>query len=270
MVIAAAYITGRLPMLVMGFLAVVPHELVHAFVAKVCGFPVDKIEVLPVGMVARIDGLMEAHPAAEAAIAMAGPLCNFAIAGAAVFLIREIPAGSYAEQFILINLYIAFFNLLPGLPLDGGRVLRSILSRCMGLNRATIVSAWCGIFLGAAMLSAGMVLALRGIFNLFVVMMGVFLIMAAISEKKRGQFLAIAEITDKKDALIKSGGLPIRQIAVPADTELYQVVQRFRPRVYHMVVAVDANMQPVGCVSEGVIVKAMIEDGASTQLSRLI
>lgn len=257
-------------MLIMGFLAVVPHEICHAIVARLCGYPVDKLEVLPIGMVARIEGLMEAHPAAEAAIAVAGPLCNFVIAGATVFLARDIPSGGYAEQFILINLYIAFFNLLPGLPLDGGRVLRSILSRYLGLNRATILSAWCGIFIGAAMLSAGMMLALRGRFNLFLVMMGVFLIMAAGSEKKRGQFLAIAEITDKKDALIKSGSLPIRQIAVPADTELYMIVQRFRPRFYHMVVAVDKNMQPLGCISEGLLVKAMIEEGASIRLSRLI
>lgn len=257
-------------MLIMGFMAVIPHELMHALVATMCGFTVDKIEVLPVGMVARIEGLMESHPIAEAAIAMAGPLCNLVIAGATVFFIKEIPTGGYIEQFIMINLYIAFFNLLPGLPLDGGRVLRSILSRYLGLNKATVISAWCGIYLGAAMLTSGLVLALRGIFNLFVVMMGVFLIMSAISEKKRGQFLAIAEITDKKDALIRSGGLPIRQMAVPADTELYKVVQRFRPRAYHMVVVVDKNMQPVGCVAEGLLVKAMIEDGASTRLSSLI
>ena len=268
---AAAYFTGQLPMLLLSLAAIIPHEVMHAVVAHYCGFQVNRLEVLPVGAVARIDGLFETHPAAETVIALVGPITNFILAAIAAFLLQIMPQWEqWLSLYIKINLAIALYNLLPALPLDGGRALRSLLSPILGIKRATLFCCWMGIYLGAAMTAAGIGIIISGRFNVFIIIFGAFLLISALQEKKRASFLFLMEITDKKDALIKSGALPIKQIAATLDTTLLTLVQRFRPRSYHMIIVVDNRMNPVGSVSEGEVVRAMMEWGTETMVARLV
>lgn len=251
--------------------AVLPHELMHALVAHYCGFEVNRLEILPVGAVARIDGLFETHPAAETVIALVGPVTNFILAAISALFARVFPnTANLLTLYMRINLAIAFFNLLPALPLDGGRALRATLSPIMGIKRATLLGCWMGIYLGTAMTAAGIGLMISGTFNVFIVLFGAFLVWTALQEKKRASFLFLMEITDKKDALIKSGAMPIKQIAATLDTTLLTLVQRFRPRSYHMVIVVDNHMNPIGSVSEGEVVRAMMESGTETMVARLV
>ena len=116
---------------VLFFLSVLLHELSHSLVAIRYGIPVKSITLFIFGGVAHISREAE-RPRIEAAIALAGPISSLLIAGA--FVLLAYFAGSLNEQveamaswLAIINAGLAVFNLMPGFPMDGGRVFRSIL-----------------------------------------------------------------------------------------------------------------------------------------------
>ncbi len=142
------------------FGCVVLHELGHALTARALRIPTRDITLYPIGGVARLER-MPRSPGAELLITLAGPLVNVVIAstlGMALWAGRAIDpgsAGSYVTEFaallMTINWVLAVFNMLPAFPMDGGRVLRALLSIPMGRYRATEVAASVGRILAVAL-----------------------------------------------------------------------------------------------------------------------
>jgi Zn-dependent protease len=130
-------LTGVLLMLVT-FASVLVHELGHALVARRLRVPIIGIDLHFFGGAAKM-ARMPSSPKEEILIAAAGPVVSFAIAlfGLLLHLVSGLSAFAYLGA---INLILGGFNLLPALPMDGGRIFRAILSRRLGRLRATEIS----------------------------------------------------------------------------------------------------------------------------------
>ncbi len=136
------------------FTCVVLHELGHALTARRFGVRTRDIILLPIGGVARMESIPE-DPRQEFFIAIAGPAVTLAIA-AALFVITTLLFGTAAltdvsfidgnflATLMWINVILLVFNLIPAFPMDGGRVLRSFLSRITHYARATRIAAGIG------------------------------------------------------------------------------------------------------------------------------
>ena len=121
------------------FASVVAHELAHSLVGKANGIPIKSITLFIFGGVAQITR-EAAHPGAELRMAAAGPACSLVIGGLFAllwFFTREViePIAAIAFWLAQINVVLAAFNLIPGFPLDGGRVFRSLIWRFTGNHR---------------------------------------------------------------------------------------------------------------------------------------
>ena len=165
-------------------LCIVAHELSHSLVARRRGFLVRDIVLLPIGGVSEISGLPGA-PRDELAIAIAGPLGSLAFAllcalaglvSGAVLWPPALFAGAFLRRLMWANLLLAGFNLLPALPMDGGRVLRALLAYRWTDLRATGLAVQIGRFLGLAMLVVG----LR--YDLWLSFVGLFVLVTAAGE----------------------------------------------------------------------------------------
>jgi Zn-dependent protease/CBS domain-containing protein len=148
------------------FGSVVFHELSHSVVALHYKIPVDSITLFVFGGVARItrDPLRAWH---EFLIAAAGPLSSCVLAGGFYLLQISSPMGSVryevGEWLSLVNFSLALFNLIPGFPLDGGRILRSILWGATGnFPRSTRIASRTGEAIGFLMIAFGVGAALFG------------------------------------------------------------------------------------------------------------
>jgi Zn-dependent protease len=164
------------------------HELGHSLVAQRFGVGVSEILLLPIGGVARLTSEPK-KPVHELLIALAGPLVNVVIAFALfLVLFRFSPdapidvheIGRLAEPtplglvrwLFLGNVTLAIFNMLPALPMDGGRVFRALLSLAIGRSRATRIAAGVGQLIALGLVAYGLVqnsanssvLALIGLF----------------------------------------------------------------------------------------------------------
>ena len=118
------------------FASVLWHELAHVAAALALGYRVREIELLPFGGVARIDNIGEAGAINEIVVAAAGPLASLVMAAVLHFTAVQVPALAFGLEFYFeVNIMLALFNLLPGLPLDGGRILRALIALCGAILR---------------------------------------------------------------------------------------------------------------------------------------
>jgi Zn-dependent protease/predicted transcriptional regulator len=158
------------------FASVLIHELSHAFVARMEGLSIQDIQLHIFGGWARLIG-DPPTPMAEFRIAVAGPVSSFLLAvffWLWLFVAERLSAGSTAAQaaaaalFYLAaaNLFLAMFNMLPGLPLDGGRVLRAILwQKRKDILSATRTTMKLGVWLAYLLIAYGLFLVVDAVLN---------------------------------------------------------------------------------------------------------
>ena len=192
------------------FFCIVVHELSHCFVARHRGFTVRDIVLLPIGGASEISGLPGA-PSDELAIAIAGPLASIALAlvltlVALVVRVHLWPptlfAGAILSRLVWANILLAGFNLVPALPMDGGRVLRALLARRRSDLSATVIAVRVGQLAGLAMIFAGVR------FDLWLCVIGLFVLFGAQGEKRAAAVRAA------------TGGLKVADVMVPDPTTL--------------------------------------------------
>ncbi len=146
------------------FLSVILHEFGHALVAKKYGISTKDIILSPIGGIARLEHIPK-KPRQELIVAAAGPLVNLGIASIiflCLFIAQHplsIPIDSYPSNFkeflrfvFWLNIVLFTFNLIPAFPMDGGRILRALLSMKMDAVKATKLASMVGKFLALVML----------------------------------------------------------------------------------------------------------------------
>ena len=178
------------------FLSVLGHELSHALMARTEGIEIEEIVLHPFGGLARLRNEPE-NPGAEFRIAVAGPAASFLFALISFVLLLPAMRSDYptvAGVLLLLcagNLLLAVFNLFPGYPLDGGRVLRAILwKRTKDIKQATRLAGICGMLIAAVLIIFGVYMAIAPSFRSYFmgfwsVLVGLFLFDAAYSVVKQ-------------------------------------------------------------------------------------
>ncbi len=208
------------------FVSIVLHELAHSAVALHYKIPVNRITLFVFGGVSQI-ATDPTSPSAEFFVAIVGPLASFALA--AIFYLLEAPLA-HVPQALAVVKYLAFingvlglFNLIPGFPLDGGRVFRAIVWGWIGdFRRATLIAANVGRFFGFFFILIGVWMALRG--NLFNGLWTAFI----------GWFLESAAGTQVQQQLVQSllAGHKVSEaigndcLRVPADATLQSIIDQ--------------------------------------------
>src|SRR6266516_3784129 len=148
-VVAAAFV-------VLLYASVLVHELSHSVVARAFGLPVRRILLYPLGGFSEIER-EPPTPGREFLVSAAGPFISLALAAVGFALDRAFHPGGVPGvllgQLVVANLLVGLFNMLPGLPLDGGRMLRAGVWKLTGRpGQATVAAAWAGRVLAVAVL----------------------------------------------------------------------------------------------------------------------
>lgn len=245
------YVVGLVFAVVL-YLAVLVHEASHALVARRYGFEVSSITLHFLGGVTAIEGEAET-PRQEFWIAVVGPLSSLGLGAAAVGLWFVTPDGLLlltVEGLAGANLLIGVLNLVPGLPLDGGRVLKAAVWKITGRVTAGITAAgWGGRLTAVAVLAwpflqpelVGVPTTLLDV--ALSVVIAVFLWAGASSA------LASARIRSRV-ATVVARDLARRALAVPEDLPLSEAVRRAQEAEAGSIVTVTSAGSPVGLVDE--------------------
>lgn len=253
------------------FLIIFLHEVAHALTAKGLGLNVVEIELYPFGGVARLEEVLELDPSTEKNVSLAGPIFNFILAGAALVLyMNQIFTASGLLFFVRLNLMLGFFNLLPALPLDGGRVLRASLAPALGFQKATDFSLRLSRFLALLLLTVGLGMIFLGYRDPSLIFAGLFLLYAVGKESKKVVFQFMRYLLRKSEDLEVKGALPAVYIVAREDATLKEVINLFSPRKYHMVLVLNRSMRVMGEISEREIIERVLQEGIYLRIKKLI
>lgn len=194
------------------FFCVVLHELGHALTARKYNIGTRQITLLPIGGVASLESMPD-EPAEELLVALAGPAVNIVIAMALYFVVpfesflnqdpealqealSSINAGNFIFLLFSANLMLAVFNMIPAFPMDGGRVLRAILSMRMDRLRATQIASMMGQGVAFLLFFLGLLT------NPILVLIAIFVFFGAKGENMMIQQLALLKDHKLKEAMM--------------------------------------------------------------------
>jgi Zn-dependent protease/CBS domain-containing protein len=198
-----AWVLGLFSALLL-FGSVLIHELAHSVVARARGLEAKSITLFIFGGVSTLSG-DSPRASTEFLIAVVGPLTSFAISGVAFLVNAVLPAGSAAGAvsgyLAIINLYLGGFNLIPGFPLDGGRVFRAIIWKLTGsMLRATEIAVAVGRLVAYGFFAWGFITVINGdLSGIWIVFIGWFLESAArssLAESRLAPLIAGAHVRD--------------------------------------------------------------------------
>lgn len=220
--------------LVLIFICVLIHELGHSLLAKRKGATVKAIVLLPIGGVSQLENLPETPPD-EFAIAVAGPFASFILAaasaaGATALRISLWPPNIYGgpilSRLAWFNLIIGAFNLIPAFPLDGGRVLRSLLQQKRSLQEATRLAARIGRVIAIVLMAVGI------FYSLWLVIIGLFTFFGASSEEAATIVHSRLKSLYVRDVMIAN---PITVDAATQTGYLLEMIKRTPQREFPMI-----------------------------------
>lgn len=269
--LALFFVAGVLGRGLVAFGVVLVHEMAHALAARRLGVSLDDVELLPFGGVVRAGAELAVDPVREIYIAAAGPASNLVMFGMGVaaknYGLWHTDLGPF---FLQCNLLVAAFNLLPALPLDGGRIYRACLSGRMGIGRATYRAARLGQFWAVIIAVAGALGMWAGYCGLDIPVTALFLLYAATREQKAAPYLFMQLVTRKREEMAREGVLPANWLAAMEYVPLGQLVRPFMPRRFHLVTVLDRQGRFRGTVTETVVIETLLQRGAGVPVGELL
>ena len=252
------------------FLTVFMHELGHALTAKKFGIKTKDITLLPIGGVAQLERLPE-KPSEELMVAFAGPMVNIVLALITSLFIslpntsqemvsqldNGVNAGNFFLNFYLVNIILAFFNLIPAFPMDGGRVLRALLSYKLERHQATKIAARIG-----QALAIGFVL-LGFYYNPFLIFIGIFVFMGAQIESEYTESKYMLKGYKVRDVLMK-------QYPTIDYNETLETAVKLMLDSQNKHFLVTENGIPMGTLNREQIIAALAKKEGETKLSSIM
>ena len=245
-IVAAAFV-------VLLYASVLIHELSHSLVARGYGLPVRRILLYPLGGFSEIER-EPPTPGREFLVSAAGPALSLALAAGGYGLLHVVSPGTVPSTLVRLlswaNLVVGIFNLLPGLPLDGGRMLRAVIWKLTGRPAAsTIAAAWAGRVIAVSLFVLPFVASqVNGSGGDMVTVLWLAVI-AAFMWTGAGQAIKATRFRERLPAL-QARRLARKAISVAADTPLAEAIRRAEENQARAVVIVDHEDKPIAIVNE--------------------
>ena len=229
-----AALSGKIQLFLSYTVAMVLHEAAHAEVAARLGFKLTELKIMPYGaaICGKLDGMLARD---ELIIAIAGPIFSMAVATLFVSLWWLFPESYFfTADFVVANVSLGLFNLLPVYPLDGGRVTLAILRG--KTHRAELIMKIIGCLVSLALLLAfAVTLAFRVNFTLLAV--GAFLLVSALIPEKRCRYERLYSMAYRMEKCRR--GLPVKYFAVTSDCPLSSLKKRLSRDYYSVFRIID-------------------------------
>lgn len=249
-------IIGFREKLLISFVVVFFHEIMHYVVARCLGFTGFDIEILPIGTVLKLKDMEEATPMEDLIISLSAPIVNLLLA--TIFYKLN---GKYSIElfnlFFQCNLVIGFFNLIPAYPLDGGRILRDLLNFKFIYKVANKITVYISIIIGTMSILYYIFLFFVGIRNINLGIIALFIIVASLKERERIVYLIMGDIIKKKYKFKKRGYIENKSMSVFYKNDLIYILGIVEKNKYNIFFVLDDNMKVMDIIYEEEIIEAL-------------
>ncbi len=250
------------------FGCVLLHEFGHALAARRYGIRTPDITMLPIGGLARLERMPD-KPAQELVVALAGPAVNVVIAALAIGVLGyrfdwralsalDQPGVSFGDKIASVNVMLVVFNLIPAFPMDGGRVLRSLLAMVTTHGRATQIAARVGQGLA-------LVFGFLGLFgNPMLLFIALFVFLGAAQEN------TMAQMKDLSGNLRVSDAMVTQLVTLEENATLDDAVEALLRTSQHEFPVLDRAGRVLGILSRDGMIAALKHHGATTPVAAVM
>lgn len=253
------------------FISISLHEMVHVMTALIFGIRVKTIRILPVGLNAVIEE--EANGIWKmVAVYLSGPTANVLLYILGIIFYKNISdianISIYRENIIYkesiksfanVNLYLAIFNILPVIPLDGSRILIKLLSLKKGLIITNKYIKRLSLAFSIVFILIGFVqIFFSSFFNLSLIIIGIYIIILIISKDMEESFMNMKQILFRRSRLLKKGIYPVRELAVMKNMALGDILKNLDFDRFHMIYVLDEKFKVLHMYTEQEIIDGII------------
>jgi len=275
-------VTGHLAEYCIALLSIALHEAAHIIVARFLGYRPEEIKITPAGLSATIDTI-SGSVSVTVLICLAGPLTNILVHALSFAAMNElgsinlpgspdwVPGIRQILQVIsATNLFFAAFNLMPALPLDGGRILYEILAARMGFISAEKILKRLSVAFAIILLMAGAYQFYVSLFNFSLILIGICIIILVDSRRMESALLNIRQILYRRAKLEKKGVYPARTLVVMKNTRLNEAIKNMDFDMFHIVYVLDDDLRLKKAVTENEIMDAIEREGENITFGMML
>ena len=253
-----AMLTGSLASMAIAYAVVTLHELAHFCVACRYRVGVSGFVVMPFGVCLRLKDSMIDDPVQESMICAAGPASNLVMLTLALFLrdVLPVPVG-WIDFFIYSNVSIFLINVVPIVPLDGGRILRALLTHKFGFIQSVRMTNIISQINIALIGLLGIYILYKTHFNVSIMMLCAFLLFNMSAEKKNSELTVMRQIVYSKEKLTRREIMPVKELAVMEHTDAKRLLKSFSYNSYYLINVMDKSLSIKGVLSETQVIHAI-------------
>lgn len=241
------------------------HETGHILAARAMGEELSELRIVPFGAALRLSGPPQSR-SAELFIAAAGPAASLLFATVAAGLMQFFPQLNFLFGFCRYSLMLTALNLLPALPLDGGRILRALLRGIFPARPVDFILLLSGLSIAVGCFFLGL-FKWPEIYPT-ALFFGVFLTLGAFSEWKKGPYNALYSAMRRESVFQKRRRMRLTAVALPAAMTVREALRRLDGA--SLIAVMDDSMHLLGTLAEGDLLRGITHGKTGICLSDLL
>lgn len=270
-VLVAGFITQHLREVMVLYAVVMIHEMCHLAAAYYLKVEIDGIKVMPFGVTLKIKNNYISKPEHEIMIACAGPLSNvLMILIAYIIKVYYLWNTDDITFFIFANFVIGAANILPALPLDGGRILKAVLTLHWGFIKAFNFTIKLTKVICVLSLIVGIYVLYATGLNASILMISLFLIFNIVNEKNNNNLAVMKEIIYCKEKLLQAGISNAKNLVVISDIPAQKLLKNFSYNYFYLITVIDSKMNIIGTLTEAQVINGLVELGAQVSIEEIL
>lgn len=255
-------------MIIFGVITI--HEIAHIIIAKHYGIRVDNITITPMGLMAGMHMTPNLDNKKEMLINVAGPVINLIMICLGCF-INSLFLGQSKNLsfFILVNASLLFINILPVLPLDGGKIFKGFLFSRFGYKKTHCIFIFFNKIFSIVIIILGIYQIYISHYNFSLILIGIFVCLYK-SKNIDLQYNIISELIRKKSRMQNIEICDVNYAAVFEETRAIDAAQNFLGNKYNIIKVLDRQLKIIGELTESDIIEALINYGYGVKIGECL
>lgn len=269
-ILVVMIVLGYVSEFVVIYACMIIHELGHCTMAFLQRKNIQSLRMLPIGLNVLIE-MDNSSLRQNTLIYASGPMTNGMMGLAAVAIQHILKLNSQELQyFIIINTYLAVFNLLPILPLDGGRILKDMLTGRLGFFLGSRYLSKISLCFSSVLIIAGSIQLFYHSYNFSLFILGVYTFFTLKVEEMEAALMNIKHVVYRRARIFKKGIYPARDLVAIKTVHLREVLKFMDFDQFHFIYVMDENLNLLKIFTEQDVVDAMLKYNPEMTLDDLI
>lgn len=268
-IIPAMYLTGYFETFIAAFISIMLHELGHIALACLLKVKVHAVRIIPVGLNAVIDEMPDTGK--QLMVYLGGPFTNILLSAAAyLFGLCFLPGSKVANLIASTNIYLAVFNLMPVLPLDGGRILKTAMADKVGFLPAGRYAKKISLIFAAFIFLLGIAQLYINSYNFSIFFISIYIIISLRWDETEAALMNVKSIIYRRSRLLRKGVYQARDLVVLKNVILSEIIKNMDFDRFHIIHVLDDDLKLVKTFTEQEIIDALFENTTDITFDELI